>query len=127
MSFHVSPPVDEIEDLLSAQIPISKGWELDSFTFNDGQLEDADTLKACLRMFIDMQFLVNFDIDYRCLCKWLLSVKKNYRPVTYHNWRHAFNVAQTMFVMLNNENGILRDLLGEEEKLALFVGEREER
>ena len=74
------------------------------------------------RMFIDMDFLVNFDIDYRCLCKWLLSVKKNYRPVTYHNWRHAFNVAQTMFVMLNNQNGVLGNILGDEEKLALFVG-----
>lgn len=34
------------------------------------------------------------------LCRWTLSVKRNYRPVTYHNWRHAFNVAQTMFTML---------------------------
>ncbi len=33
------------------------------------------------------------------LYRWILSVKKNYRPVTYHNWRHAFNVAQTMFVL----------------------------
>lgn len=32
--------------------------------------------------------------------RWLLSVKKNYRPVTYHNWRHAFNVAQSMFTIL---------------------------
>ena len=30
----------------------------------------------------------------------MLSVKKNYRPVKYHNWRHALNVAQTMFAML---------------------------
>lgn len=34
------------------------------------------------------------------LCRWVLSVKKNYRPVKYHNWRHALNVAQTMFAML---------------------------
>ena len=27
-------------------------------------------------------------------------MKKNYRPVMYHNWRHAFNVAQTMFTIL---------------------------
>ena len=33
------------------------------------------------------------------LYRWVLTVKKNYRPVTYHNWRHAFNVAQTMFAM----------------------------
>ena len=27
-------------------------------------------------------------------------MKKNYRPVKYHNWRHALNVAQTMFSLL---------------------------
>ena len=44
------------------------------------------------------------DVDARVcsqvLCRWLLSVKKNYRNVTYHNWRHAFNVAHTMFCMI---------------------------
>lgn len=34
------------------------------------------------------------------LCRWVLSVKKNYRPVKYHNWRHALNVCQTMFAMV---------------------------
>lgn len=34
------------------------------------------------------------------LCRWILSVKKNYRPVKYHNWRHALNVTQTMFSLL---------------------------
>ena len=34
------------------------------------------------------------------VCRWALSVKKNYRPVKYHNWRHALNVCQTMFTML---------------------------
>lgn len=34
------------------------------------------------------------------LCRWILSVKKNYRPVKYHNWRHALNVTQTMFAMM---------------------------
>ena len=27
-------------------------------------------------------------------------MKKNYRRVIYHNWRHAFNVAQAMFAVL---------------------------
>lgn len=39
-------------------------------------------------------------IYFQVLCKWVLSVRKNYRPVKYHNWRHALNVAQTMFAML---------------------------
>lgn len=39
-------------------------------------------------------------LNSQVLCRWVLSVKKNYRPVKYHNWRHALNVAQTMFAML---------------------------
>lgn len=53
--------------------------------------------QACLRMFLELDFVERFHIDYEVLCRWLLSVKKNYRNVTYHNWRHAFNVAQMMF------------------------------
>ena len=51
-------------------------------------------------MFVDLDFLGRFHIDYLTLCRWLASVKKNYRRVTYHNWRHAFNVAQMMFATL---------------------------
>jgi len=63
-------------------------------------MEDDETLTACLRMFLDLDFVERFHIDYDVLCRWLLSVKKNYRNVTYHNWRHAFNVAQMMFAIL---------------------------
>ena len=59
-------------------------------------------LQAALRMFIDMDFTGRFHIEYNVLCRWLVSVRKNYRPVAYHNWRHAFNVAQMMFAILHN-------------------------
>lgn len=32
--------------------------------------------------------------------RFLFSVSKGYRRITYHNWRHGFNVAQTMFTLL---------------------------
>lgn len=63
-------------------------------------MTDDDTLRACLRMFIELNFIKTFQIPYGVLCRWLLSIKKNYRNVTYHNWRHAFNVAQTMFAII---------------------------
>lgn len=34
------------------------------------------------------------------LVRFLFSVSKGYRRITYHNWRHGFNVAQTMFTLL---------------------------
>lgn len=39
--------------------------------------------QACLRMFLELDFVERFHIDYEVLCRWLLSVKKNYRNVTY--------------------------------------------
>lgn len=82
------------------RIPSSAHFSLHYLDFDDIDMTDDDTLSACLRMFLDLDFVERFHIDYSVLCRWLLSVKKNYRNVTYHNWRHAFNVAQMMFAIL---------------------------
>ncbi|KAH9644654.1 hypothetical protein HF086_011823, partial [Spodoptera exigua] len=55
----------------------------------------------------------------KVLCRWILSVKKNYRPVKYHNWRHALNVAQTMFAML--KTGKMERFMSDLEILGLLV------
>ena len=52
--------------------------------------------------------MTNFFPCSQVLCRWALSVKKNYRPVKYHNWRHALNVCQTMFTML--KTGMFRKI-----------------
>ena len=52
--------------------------------------------------------------------QWLLTVRKNYRDVEYHNWSHAFNVCQTMFAIF--ENSTISNYLLDLEKLALIVG-----
>jgi len=53
------------------------------------------------------------------LCRWLISVKRNYRPVRYHNWRHAFNVCQSAFCMITT--GGLDNVFDDYEKLALLI------
>ena len=54
-------------------------------------------------MFYDLDLVKKFNLDHKTMCRWILTVKKNYRPeVVYHNWRHAFNVAQVMFSSLLN-------------------------
>lgn len=53
------------------------------------------------------------------LCRWILSVRKNYRPVKYHNWRHALNVAQTMFAMM--KTGKMERFMTDLEILGLLV------
>lgn len=67
---------------------------------SDFDLCDDDTCRAVVRMFLQCNLVQMFQIPYDVLCRWVLSVRKNYRPVKYHNWRHALNVAQTMFAMM---------------------------
>lgn len=34
----------------------------------------------------------------------MLTVKKNYRDVPYHNWTHAFAVAHSMYLVIRSGN-----------------------
>merc|ERR1719493_110330 len=75
--------------------------KLYDFSFTETDLEDLDTLTASLKMFQDLELTKIFQMDHTVLCRWLLTVKKNYRPeVVYHNWRHAFAVSQVMYSCL---------------------------
>ncbi|KAG8239973.1 hypothetical protein J437_LFUL018571 [Ladona fulva] len=100
LSYHASASLQDARRVKNMLIPSAQSLMLHDFKFDDIHFTDDDTLKACLRMFLDLDFIERFHIDYEVLCRWLLSVKKNYRNVTYHNWRHAFNVAQMMFSII---------------------------
>ncbi|XP_073825840.1 phosphodiesterase 11 isoform X3 [Musca autumnalis] len=125
LSYHASATMDEAHRLRRLRVPSAAHFRLHDFRFDDIHFEDDDTLKACLRMFLDLDFVERFHIDYEVLCRWLLSVKKNYRNVTYHNWRHAFNVAQMMFAILTiSHHGQATQwwkIFGEMECLALII------
>ena len=95
MTYHASSGPEEALALFEMPVPTAASINLDMFSFTDTEMEDMDTLTASLRMFHDLDLVARFGLDQETLCRWLLTVKKNYRPeVTYHNWRHAFNVAQ---------------------------------
>jgi len=34
------------------------------------------------------------------LCRWIVTIKRNYRPVPGHDWSHAVLTMQSLFVML---------------------------
>ena len=71
-------------------------------------------------MFGQLELLTTFNIERETLCRWLLAVKKNYRPeVIYHNWRHAWSVAQVMFSCLINSGWL--EHLGPLTSLGLIV------
>ncbi|XP_076818911.1 cGMP-specific 3',5'-cyclic phosphodiesterase-like isoform X2 [Clavelina lepadiformis] len=119
LSYHAIAPANDALHLLQSDIRSSKSYDLLRYQFDDSVLSDHDTMKAAIRMFIDLNMIEKFHIDYRCLCRWIASVKRNYRNVRYHNWRHAFNVCQSAFCMM--KTGGLSPVFSATEKLALLV------
>ncbi|KAB0379897.1 hypothetical protein FD755_007681, partial [Muntiacus reevesi] len=87
-------------DSFAANIPLVSELAIDDIHFDDFSLDVDAMITAALRMFMELGMVQKFKIDYETLCRWLLTVRKNYRMVLYHNWRHAFNVCQLMFAML---------------------------
>ncbi|KAH0952975.1 hypothetical protein HN011_011017 [Eciton burchellii] len=119
LSYHATANNDDALRLVSDTIPSAEIYNLYSFTFIDFELTDDDTCRATIRMFKQCNLIQKFHIPYDVLCRWILSVKKNYRPVKYHNWRHALNVAQTMFAML--KTGRMEQFMTDLEILGLLV------
>ncbi|KAM6910790.1 dual 3',5'-cyclic-AMP and -GMP phosphodiesterase 11A [Xenentodon cancila] len=120
LSYHATCSKVEVDRLKAAKIPLSNELGIDEFHFNDFSLDNDAMITASLRMFLELGVVQKFKIDYEVLCRWLLTVRKNYRTVAYHNWRHAFNVSQCMFVMITTAS--FQDVLTDAEILALMVG-----
>lgn len=49
-----------------------------------------------------MDLSTRFGLDE--LRRFVLTVKKNYRDVPYHNWTHAFAVAHSMYLVIRSGN-----------------------
>ncbi|XP_049868300.1 cGMP-dependent 3',5'-cyclic phosphodiesterase-like isoform X2 [Pectinophora gossypiella] len=54
------------------------------------------------KMFFDLEYDKKFQLKHQKLARFILHVKKGYRDVPYHNWTHAFNVAQWAYASLVN-------------------------
>ncbi|XP_052457172.1 cGMP-specific 3',5'-cyclic phosphodiesterase-like isoform X1 [Carassius gibelio] len=123
LSYHASAAEEETRALqvtAEATIPSAQSLRLLDFSFSDFDLKDAETTQATIRMFVDLKLVQNFQMKYKSLCQWILSVKKNYRKnVVYHNWRHAFNTSQCMFAVL--KSGRFQSNLSDLEVLALMI------
>ncbi|EMP38562.1 cGMP-specific 3',5'-cyclic phosphodiesterase [Chelonia mydas] len=127
LSYHASAAEEETRELqvtATAVVPSAQSLKLTDFYFSDFELSDMETTLCSIRMFTDLNLVQNFQMKHEVLCRWILSVKKNYRKnVAYHNWRHAFNTAQCMFAALKSGklqgNQILSNLSIEEYKATL--------
>ncbi|XP_029461742.1 dual 3',5'-cyclic-AMP and -GMP phosphodiesterase 11A [Rhinatrema bivittatum] len=120
LSYHATCSKAEVDKFKAANIPLVSELAIDEIHFDDFSLDMDAMITAALRMFMELGMVQKFKIDYETLCRWLLTVRKNYRMVLYHNWRHAFNVCQLMFAMLTTAG--FQEILSDTEILALIVG-----
>ncbi|XP_075036655.1 dual 3',5'-cyclic-AMP and -GMP phosphodiesterase 11A isoform X2 [Mixophyes fleayi] len=120
LSYHATCSKAEVDKFKAANIPLVSEFSIDDIHFDDFSLDVDEMITAALRMFMELGMVQKFKIDYETLCRWLLTVRKNYRMVLYHNWRHAFNVCQLMFAMLTTAG--FQEILTDTEILAVLVG-----
>ncbi|KAL2083567.1 hypothetical protein ACEWY4_021340 [Coilia grayii] len=90
----------EMYKLLRANVPECKDMDLLEFRFSDLPLKELDLIKGGIRCFFELGVVEKFKVPAEVLTRWMYTVRKGYRDITYHNWRHGFNVGQTMFTLL---------------------------
>jgi dual 3',5'-cyclic-AMP and -GMP phosphodiesterase 11 len=120
LSYQVRAPLLDTEELCHAPVPTSSALGLQSLDLDLSTLSEQQTFLSMIRIFADQDFMNQFRVPYRTLCRWIITVRKNYRDVTYHNWKHAFGVSQMMFAMISEAD--LQNILTPIERLALVVG-----
>ncbi|RXG72779.1 putative 3',5'-cyclic phosphodiesterase pde-5 [Armadillidium vulgare] len=97
LSYHNTCTKEEFESLKDKKIPDNLPG-VHEFSFNSLELKG--------KMVPHMLYMFFF------------TVRKNYRGVPYHNWKHGFCVANSMYVIIKGSPCVFYNL----EKLALFIG-----
>uniref|UniRef100_A0A4W6E198 Phosphodiesterase n=1 Tax=Lates calcarifer TaxID=8187 RepID=A0A4W6E198_LATCA len=90
----------EMYKLLRSNIPEAKTVDLHDFHFSDFPLSEFELIKCGIRCFFELGVVEKFKVPAEILTRWMYTVCRGYRDITYHNWRHGFNVGQTMFTLL---------------------------
>uniref|UniRef100_A0AAQ6ITA4 Phosphodiesterase n=1 Tax=Anabas testudineus TaxID=64144 RepID=A0AAQ6ITA4_ANATE len=91
---------EELQEILSEVLPNSKKAEIFEFHFCDFDHSELDLVKCGIKMYYELKVVDKFHIPREALVRFMYSLSKGYRKITYHNWRHGFNVGQTMFTLL---------------------------
>ncbi|XP_078129882.1 cone cGMP-specific 3',5'-cyclic phosphodiesterase subunit alpha'-like [Sander vitreus] len=109
----------EMYKLLRGNIPDAKKVELHEFRFSDFPLSELELIKCGIRCFFELGVVEKFKVPAEILTRWMYTVRRGYRDITYHNWRHGFNVGQTMFALL--QTGKLKKYYSDLEAFAMVA------
>lgn len=99
LSYHNTCRETEVTAALIDEEPISV--DLNDFYLDPYKLDEFQKCKCVIKMFGHLFDMTLFDIT--TLTRFVLTVRKNYRTVPYHNFDHGWTVAHAMYVLLLNE------------------------
>uniref|UniRef100_W5JY90 Phosphodiesterase n=1 Tax=Astyanax mexicanus TaxID=7994 RepID=W5JY90_ASTMX len=98
--YHVKCRDDEIQNVLKKELPGPTKFEIYEFRFSDFDCTEMDLVRCGIQMYYEVGVVKKFQVPQEVLVRFMYSLSKGYRRITYHNWRHGFNVGQTMFTLL---------------------------
>ncbi|XP_026937409.1 rod cGMP-specific 3',5'-cyclic phosphodiesterase subunit alpha isoform X2 [Sagmatias obliquidens] len=110
---------EELAEILQEQLPDAEKYEINKFHFSDLPLTELELVKCGIQMYYELRVVDKFHIPQEVLVRFMYSLSKGYRRITYHNWRHGFNVGQTMFSLL--VTGKLKQYFTDLEALAMVT------
>ncbi|GCB69778.1 rod cGMP-specific 3',5'-cyclic phosphodiesterase subunit alpha [Scyliorhinus torazame] len=95
---------EDLQEILVEELPDAEESELYAFHFCDFEWSPLDLVKCGIQMYYELGVVDKFHIPQAVLVRFIYSLSKGYRKITYHNWRHGFNVGHTMFALLMTGN-----------------------
>ncbi|VVC86328.1 unnamed protein product [Leptidea sinapis] len=114
LCYHNTCKKHEVDELINYNNNMDV--RLDDFYLDPYKFDDLQKCKSVIAMFDDLFAISNFDVE--TISKFVLTVKRNYRSVPYHNFDHGWSVAHAMYVIIKNDNCKRFDY---KMRLALFV------
>ncbi|KAM9306404.1 LOW QUALITY PROTEIN: rod cGMP-specific 3',5'-cyclic phosphodiesterase subunit beta-like [Pholidichthys leucotaenia] len=111
---------EELQAILKKELPqLIKKSEIYEFHFSDFNCTEMELVKCGIQMYYEVGVVKKFQVPQEVLVRFMYSVSKGYRRITYHNWRHGFNVGQTMFTLLTT--GMLKRYYTDLEVMAMIT------
>lgn len=99
LSYHNTCRENEVQALV--RDPEIVDVNFSDFYLDPYQFTEVEKCKAVITMFNDLFDLSRFDII--TVTRFILTVKKNYRTVPYHNFDHGWSVAHSMYAVLKSD------------------------
>ncbi|XP_027021746.2 cAMP and cAMP-inhibited cGMP 3',5'-cyclic phosphodiesterase 10A isoform X1 [Tachysurus fulvidraco] len=107
LSYHSICTSEEWKTLTQLNLPTPIYKEIEMFHFDISPYEE---LWPAVFVYMVHSSCGKNSFELEKLCRFTMSVRKNYRRVPYHNWKHAVTVAHCMYVILQKTSGIFTEL-----------------